>query len=292
MTRRVDAPLVPPTVGDPATAIGARIVAARRRDRIRYRRRLWVYRVLLLVGFLALWEAVSGALIDPFWFSQPSAVLERLVSWVADGSILLHARVTIIATLLGFVLGAGAGLVVGFVLGVSRLLGDVIRPFLTALYSVPRIALAPLFILWFGIGITSKIMFASVIVFFLVFFSSFDAVQGVNRDLLSVVRVMGARRWHVMLKVLVPASLTTVFLGLRVSVPYALVGAVVGEIVASNRGLGYLLTRASNNFDTAGVFAAIFVMMTVAVLLYAAVQAIQRPLLRWQSAGGMAGAAE
>lgn len=260
---------------------------AGRRRSARYRRLLvWGTRALLLVVFFGVWELLSGRMIDPFWFSQPSAVAVQLADWVADGSIVIHLRATLTATLMGFVLGASAGMLVGFFLGVSTFAGEVFRPFLTALYSVPRIALAPLFILWFGIGLTSKVMFSSVIVFFLVFFSTFDAVQNVGHELMDIVKVMGASRTEILLKVLVPASLTTVFLGLRVSVPYALVGAVVGEIVASNRGLGYLLNRASGNFDTTGVFASIFVMMLIATALYAVVEAIQKPVLRWKTAGG------
>lgn len=241
--------------------------------------------IALAAGLLLVWEVSAGRWIDPFWFSQPSAIFARLATWARSGQLAFHLFVTFQETALGFFWGALAGIALGFLLGMNPLLGRLVGPFLTALYTVPRIALAPLFVLWFGIGLRTKVVFSAVIVFFLVFYTTYDGVRNVDAALINVVRVMGATRRHILLKVLVPATLTAVFLGLRVAIPYALVGAVVGEIVASNKGLGFLLNSASFNFDTPAVFASIFVMMALSLLLHSAVEAVQRRVLRWKTTG-------
>lgn len=244
---------------------------------------------VLAAVLLLLWEVSAGRWIDPFWFSKPSAIFARLVVWARSGQLWFHLFITFEETALGFFWGALTGIALGFLLGMNPLLGSLASPFLTALYTVPRIALAPLFVLWFGIGLKTKVVFSAVIVFFLVFYTTYDGVRNVDTDLMNVVRVMGATRRHILQKVLVPATLTAVFLGLRVAIPYALVGAVVGEIVASNKGLGFLLNNASFNFDTPAVFASIFVMMVLSLLLHSAVEALQRRLLRWKATGRMDG---
>jgi len=233
--------------------------------------RLMIWRAAVLLGVVALWELVSGRLIPSFFISKPSKIFEVFWSWVRDGSLFFHAGITAAEALAGFIAGAALGMVLGLILGRAARISEVINPFITAFYSVPKIALAPLFILWFGIGIDMKIALIATIVFFLVFLNTYTGVRDVSRELVAILRLMGAGERHLLTKVVIPSAITWVFAGLRISVPYALVGAVVGELVASNVGLGYLLVHAAGQFDTAGVFAALMAIVILATVLNAAV---------------------
>lgn len=241
-------------------------------------------RILLGMALLGLWEAVSGRLINPFWISTPSAIALRLIRWVGDGSLQYHLGITVREATGGFVLGGVAGIVLGLILGRSAFVGDIAEPYIVALYGLPKVALAPLFILWFGISIAAKVAFSAVIVFFLVFFSTFAASREVDRDLIHVVLLMGGRPGDVFLKVVLPTTLTWIFVGLKLAVPQALIGAVVGEIVASNKGLGYLIEAGAGQFDTTGVFAALFVLMVISALLHGLLGRAEKHVFRWKAA--------
>jgi NitT/TauT family transport system permease protein len=247
--------------------------------------RLIVLRVLLLAGFLGLWEAVSGRLVPTFFISKPSRIFTVFWAWVQDGSLFFHAGITATEALAGFVVGGVIGMTVGLILGRATRVSEVINPFITAFYSVPKLALAPLFILWFGIGIDMKIALIATIVFFLVFLNTYTGVREVSRELTAILKLMGAGERHLMTKVVIPSAITWVFAGLRISAPYALVGAVVGELVASNRGLGYLLVHAAGQFDTAGVFAALVAIIILAALLNAAVGYAASRAMPWRNVG-------
>ncbi len=245
--------------------------------------KLIALRVGLLTAILALWEGASGRVVPEFFISRPSAILRKLSGWVMDGSFFYHAGITASEALLGFLLGATAGLVVGVLLGRSRLLAEVLDPFIMAFYSLPKVALAPLFILWIGIGMTMKVVLTATIVFFLVFLNTYSGVRNVSQELVAIVRLMGANERHILAKVVLPSALTWVFAGLRISVPYALIGAIVGELMASNKGLGALLVAAQGQFDTAGVFAALIGITVLAYLLNLAVKFAERRAMRWKN---------
>ena len=239
-------------------------------------------RLLLAAAILVIWQTASGTLIDPFWVSRPSDVVARLWRWIVSGSLAFHLQITLLEMAVGFLLGALAGVGVGMLLGLNQFLAKLVDPFLIGFYSVPRIALAPLFILWFGIGLQPKIILSAVVVFFLVFMNTFAGVRDVDQELVDVLRVMGGRRDQIIRKVVLPSALAWVFAGLKISVPYALIGAVVGELVASNRGLGYLLSAASGQFDTTGVFAALLVLTIIGILINEIVNRAEGFLLRWR----------
>ena len=197
---------------------------------------------------------------------------------------MFHASITTVEALAGFLIGGAAGVIVGLVLGRSRILADILDPFLTAIYSLPKVALAPLFVLWLGIGTEMKIVLAAVTVFFLVFLNTYTGVRSVSREQLTVIRLMGASERQLVSKLVLPSAITWVFAGLRLSVPYALIGAIVGEIIASNRGLGYLISNAASKFDTAGVFAALIAIVALTMLLNLAVKTLERVLMPWKEA--------
>ena len=171
----------------------------------------------------------------------------------------------------------------GLSLGRSKLLADIFRPFIVAFNALPKIALAPLFILWFGIGLQMKVILASVIVFFLVFYNTYTGASNVEKEIIEIVRTMGGTRRHILLKVVIPSALLWVFTGLRISVPYALIGAVIGEIFASNAGIGYLVQASASQFDTTGVFAGLAVLAILASLFNIVLERAERISSRWRS---------
>jgi len=242
-----------------------------------------ISRILLLTLLLTVWQLISGKFVDPLFLSSPLAIFSRFVDWTADGTLWFHTAITLQETLFGLFFGVISGVVVGFLFGVQQTLAKVLDPFVSAVYSIPKIALAPLFILWFGIDIQMKIIFAAITVFFLVFFNTLSGVRNVDQDLIDAVRLMGGKQQDIMFKVVVPSAMGYVLTGVHISIPYALVGAVVGELIASNRGLGYLIESAATSFDTAGVFAALIVLTIIAALLNGIVNFIDRKTSRWKA---------
>lgn len=246
------------------------------------RSRMLAWQVGLGILIAVLWQWISGSLVDDFFISNPVAVGKRLLGWLRDGSIFVHVWATVYATIVGFALGALAGVVLGVWLGVSRFAGRLLNPYLWALNALPKVALAPLFVLWFGIGIESKIALAAVLVTFLVFLNTFAGVREVDRDLIDCARLMRATRLQVLSKIVIPSAASWVFAGLKTAVPYALIGVVLGEMIASNRGLGYLVQFSGAQFDTAGVFAVLAVIAALAMLLNWLVELWQERMERWR----------
>ncbi|MCP9951192.1 ABC transporter permease [Actinomadura madurae] len=243
---------------------------------------VWAARVVLVAAVLLIWQWAADRWFDVIFTSRPSEIWERLVEWHEDGVLWSNTWVTIQEIVYGFALGAALGVVIGFVLASASVLYRVLDPFIMALYSIPKVALAPLFIVWFGIGMNMKVFLAAATVFFLVFLNTVAGVREVDRGLIDAVRLMGGGRAHVLLKVVLPGSMTGVLTGLKVAIPYALIGAVIGELVASNRGLGYLINDAAAQFDTAGVFATLVVLSVIAAVLNLLVGLLDRRLSRWK----------
>jgi NitT/TauT family transport system permease protein len=238
--------------------------------------------IVLGIVLLLFWQGASGRMVDNFFISNPLDVGARLLGWTLDGSIFAHIWATVYATVMGFFIGAIGGAVLGVWLGVSPLASRLLNPYLNALNALPKVALAPLFVLWFGLGIESKIALAAVLVLFLVFLNTFAGVREVDQDLIDGARLMRATRMQVIVKVIIPSAMSWVFAGLRISVPYALIGAVLGEMIAANRGLGYLVQFSGAQFDTAGVFAVLIVIALLAVALNFLVDTVQSRIERWR----------
>jgi NitT/TauT family transport system permease protein len=241
-----------------------------------------VLRLLLLAATLVAWQLTSGRLLDRTFVSDPVDVWHQLTSWASDGILWSNTWITLKEVVLGFAFGSVAGAIAGFLIASARLLGRVLDPFIMGLYSIPKVALAPLFIVWFGIGMEMKVVLAAATVFFLVFINTAHGVREIDPALLDAVRLMGGRRRDLLLKVLLPGSMSGLITGLRVSVPYALIGAVIGELVASNQGLGYLIDDSASQFDIAGVFAALIVLSVIAAILNQGVTLLARRSNRWK----------
>jgi NitT/TauT family transport system permease protein len=240
--------------------------------------------LLLVVVFLVAWEWLSTAFHADFWVSRPTQVVSALITWYQSGDLARDLQTTLMEAGLGFVLGALVGGVTGFILGWSRKAGDLFEPIVLALYTLPKIALAPLFVLWFGIGITNKITFASMLVFFMVFFTTYQGVRQVDRELVENARLLGASRWGIWSKIAVPYAAVWVFTGLRIGLPYALIGAVVGEFVAAEAGVGFRIKEATSFFNTGSVFAGLVMLMGISFILLSVLTIIEKRVLRWQTA--------
>jgi NitT/TauT family transport system permease protein len=241
--------------------------------------------IVLLAAFFALWEYAADRWVEKIMVSSPSDIWQVVTRWAQDGTYATNLAVTLEATVGGFVLGAVLGMGVGFLTGLWKRLGEVLQPILMALYTLPRLALAPLFLMWFGLGMEFRVVFAATIVFFLVYYNTFFGVREVSRDLINAVRIMGAGRFQVLVRVIVPSALVWVAAGLKISVPYALVGVVVAEMVAGNSGMGFLLSRAAAQFSAAQSFAAIFGLLVMALVLDWLITLLSVRALRWKSAG-------
>jgi NitT/TauT family transport system permease protein len=243
----------------------------------------WVLRLFVLALIILLWEGVCRVgLASEFWVSRPFLIIDRL--WEATRSSVLwfHMGVTVIETVSGFLLGALAGTLAGFGLARWRRAHVALEPYLMGVYSLPRVALAPLFIMWFGIGIPSKIMLAISIVFFILLINTYVGVQNVDRDLVNAVKTMGAPPRFVTRHVVLPSCIPWIFSGLRISMALALTASVVGEMLAAQYGLGFMLARASGTFDTTGIFMVLIVLALLAIGTYNLMARLEKRLLHWQ----------
>jgi NitT/TauT family transport system permease protein len=265
-----------------ATASPTRMARPSGQLRRRRRRATLAWQIAFGVLLLAVWQTVSGRWIDPFWLSKPSLIAGSILGQYRAGTLIPDIVTTLQNTLIGYVLGAGLGVVCGFVLATLEGLAEVLNPYIIAAYGIPRIALAPLVIVWFGIGAPSKIFLAAMMAFFLTFFNTFTGVREVEPRLIDVARVMGAGRWTRVYKVILPAASPWVIAGLRISIPNALVSEVVGEFIAAQHGLGYRIVYYANTFDTTGTMAGVLLLMIIVFLTNKLLDRAERRILRWQ----------
>lgn len=267
-----------------APSVITRSPASIRAQRLRRRQALFIVggRILFFILVIIAWQ-IASQMIGPLFICSPLAVFLQLKDWTLDGTLWYNTQVTLEETLLGLMYGVAAGILAGFLLGLQPLLGKILDPFIVALYSIPKVALAPLFILWFGFELEMKVIVAAVTVFFLVFFNTLTGVRNVDQNLIDAVRLMGAKRRDMMFKVIIPSTTGYMLAGLHMAIPYALVGAVIGEVISVNRGLGYLINNSASQFSPAGVFAALFMVTVIAACLNGIVDFIDRRSSRWKA---------
>ncbi len=239
-------------------------------------------RSAMLVALLVGWEWASGNIIPKFWISSPSAIVAILGRWIADLSLFDHVGATLTEMGLGYVIGAAVGIACGLCLGFLPRLERITAPLIAALYALPKIALAPLFVILFGIGLESKIVLVASTIFFLLLYNTLDGVRDIDRDLVQALEVMGATRSEIVRKALVPATLPWIFTGLRIAVRYAFTAAILGELMASNEGIGYLIEASAGDYNTAGVYAAVFVLVAFSVLFTELLTRTEASALRWR----------
>jgi NitT/TauT family transport system permease protein len=244
--------------------------------------------VLLGVGVLAAWEAIIRlGLANPLIFSSPLRIGERM--WLMlSGEVIYgrtiynHLGATLQQISVGYVAGAVAGIAIGYVLGRSPLFLRIFEPYILALFSIPKIALAPLFILILGIGLWARVGIVFIEVFFVVFFNTLRGILEVNEEHVNIARIMGASRRDVTRSVILPSALPSIMVGLKVGVPFAMIGAILGEYIASNHGLGWLILFSSNSFDSSGVWSAILFLVALTTILGQFMTFVEGRVLRWQ----------
>lgn len=237
-------------------------------------------RIAVAVFTVLLWEAAARWLVSPFWIGQPSLIAQRIWRLIQSNDLWWHAAPTILHAAGGLVLSLIVGIPIGLLFAANKFVERVIEPFFLGLYSIPRIALAPLFILWFGIGPMSKIVMAFSLVVFVVIMNTYEGMRSVDRELIDMMRAMRASRAYILRKVTLPAIVPWLFASVRVGVGLALIGSVVGELLGSNRGLGWYVENAAGRIDVTGVFAGLVLLMITGILLNEVVKLAERRLMR------------
>jgi len=238
----------------------------------------------LLIGFLLLWDYASGRWVERVFISTPGLVATAFATILRSGELWHHVRFTIVETLAGYAIGVSLGVLAALGVSLMRNAEPIIRPFLIVMYAVPKVAIAPLIILWFGLGLLPKILLAALFVFFVVFLNTVAGLRAASPQLMGVAAVLGASPGATMRKIVLPNAAPYVLASLRLTIPSAMIGAVLGEFISSNRGLGYLVAAASSRYDTATVFAGILSLLFVVLALNGAVGALDRRWLRWRQA--------
>ncbi|MGP0088638.1 MAG: ABC transporter permease [Xanthobacteraceae bacterium] len=252
------------------------------------RSKVYAYRLLVLVGGLLFWQFCAGDLIagvrlvDPFFISSPSRVVADLKNGFADGLLLRDVGVTVFEAFAGLAVGMVTGVAVGMAFGMWKPLEQVGEPFMAALNAMPRPAIAPLAVLWLGIGIASKILLAWSLVFFLVFYNTYLGVKTVDQDVVNAIRVMRARPAQLVRIVIFPSVFSWIFAAFRLSVSYALIGAIIGEFVGATGGLGYQLITAEGLLQTDRVYSALVLVGAIAVLLTSVAKLLEDRVLKWR----------
>ncbi|MFE7705096.1 ABC transporter permease [Streptomyces sp. NPDC057486] len=246
-------------------------------------------RIALLLAVIGLWEWLARtAVIDPFNFSMPSKIWDQIHTWVVDGtaqgSLWEQIWYTLYEALLGWVIGVIAGVLLGIALGRIRFAADVLGPYIKVLNALPRIVLAPIFLIWFGLGPASKVASAVVLVFFPVFFNAFQGAREVDRNLVANSRILGASNRQVTFQVVIPSATSWIFTSLHVSFGFALIGAIVGEYIGATKGLGLLVAASQGTFNAAGVYAAMVILAIVALLAEGLLTFLEKRLFRWKPA--------
>ena len=245
--------------------------------------RAWARQVAALAVLLALWEiAARVGWIDPFYAPAPSRIATVLWGVFADGSIWDHLRATFSAALLGLLLGLVIGAALGFAGALIPFVAELLEPVMIMLNAVPRVILAPLFVIWLGIGLSSKVALSFVLVAVLIFFAVYGGIRDVARRLIERVQTLGGGRWVLLREVYLPSVTAWIMGNLKVAVGFAFTGAVVGEFVASSRGLGYLLSFAQSTYNAALVLALVILIMLFVLVLFVLAGALERRLLRWR----------
>jgi NitT/TauT family transport system permease protein len=262
--------------------------AGRGERKMMSRTTLLLLQLLVAVVGIALWHVLTSVpifgsrILPPFFFSTPLDVAARIVKWFSEGTIWRHLWITLIEAALAFVIGSVGGVLVGFWFARKPLVAAVFDPYVKMFNALPRVVLAPIFALWLGLGIWSKVALGFTLVFFIVFFNVYQGIKEVSPSVLANARMLGMNERQLVRHVYWPSALSWMFSSLHTSVGFAVVGAVVGEYLGSAAGLGYLIQQAEGTFDVAGVFAGMFVLAAFVILIDYFVTLVERRLLVWR----------
>jgi NitT/TauT family transport system permease protein len=243
--------------------------------------RMLADRALVLVVILAAWQ-IGGMLVGAYWLSSPWATLTRFVAQMLDGELLRHAGYTFQESVIGTLVGGMPAALLPFALRRHPVMVAILDPFMVGGYGAPKLAFAPLFILWFGIGTESKVALVASVVFFIVYFGTLAGVRALDAKLVQMAQVLGASERQVARHIVLPAAIPNIFASFRIAVPYGIGAAVIAELISSNRGLGYLVQTGAMNFDTTSVFAAILAATLLVLASDWLMHSLEARLLRWR----------
>ena len=258
-------------------AVGAQRTGLAHKTKIR------LFQLAVVVLMFGSWEGLGRAgVVDPFYFSMPSSIVARIWEWFTAGDIYTHLAITLAETILSFGIGTLLGISLGLWLGLSRLAAEVLDPFIKVFNAIPRILLAPIFVMWFGLGLTSKVALGATMVLFITFFNTYQGVREVNTVILANARLLKASRISLLRHVYVPSATSWILSSLRASVGMAVMGAIVAEYLGSSAGLGHLIAQAEGVFDATGVFSGIVVLSAFVIALDRSVDALEGKLLVWR----------
>jgi NitT/TauT family transport system permease protein len=243
-------------------------------------------RIALVVLWIGSWELAARTVVDPFYYSMPSKIWDKLVIWFTEGtsqgSIWSNIAITLEEAVLGFLIGTLMGVVLGVLLGRSRFTAEVLAPFIKGANAIPRIVLASLFVIWFGLGMSSKVATAFVLVFFAVFFNAFQGAREVDKVLVDNARILGASRWDLMRTIILPSATSWILASMHVAFGFALIGAIVGEFTGADKGLGILINRSQGNFDAAGIYAGMLITTVLALVAEWLITLLEKRLTSWR----------
>jgi NitT/TauT family transport system permease protein len=237
---------------------------------------------VILVLVIVAWQVASDHWIRPIWISSPRLVYDDFIAQAKDGSLAANTWATAQEALLGLLIGAAGGIIAGIVLAKARAIAQVLNPYILAAYSLPRVALAPFFVLWFGIGLESKVALVVSIVFFMMLFNVKQGMESIDADLVDAMRSMRASPLAMLRYVTIPSLLPWIFASIKICIGMALIGAVVGELVGASKGLGWSMSNALNNFDTTTAFTSLLTMLLLAMVLYYAMAFAEARMFRWR----------
>src|SRR5215475_13408382 len=243
--------------------------------------RTFTDRLIVLAVILAAWQ-LGSFLVGPYWLSSPWAVAARFCAQIWNGELIRHGGYTVEEALIGTLVGGVPAMLLPFLLRRHPVIVAILDPFMVGGYGAPKLAFAPLFILWFGIGIESKVALVAVVVFFIVYFSTLSGVRALDTRLVRMAQLVGANERQVGRHIVFPGAVPAIFAGFRIAVPYAIGGAVIAELISSNRGLGYLVQTGAMNFDTTSVFAAIAAATLLVLAANILMNALEALLMRWR----------
>ena len=244
---------------------------------------VWLSRLAIIAVLLIAWQiSIEHSRIAAFFLGSPVIIGQKLVDWIVSGVIFRHLAITLLETLLSFTIGCGLALVLGLFLALNDTFAAIFDPFIKGLNSMPRLIMAPIFAVWFGLGIWSKVALGVTLVFFVVFFNVFQGIREVSPVLLANAKMLGASRYQLICRVYIPSALSWVFSSLHLSVGLAFVGAVIGEYLGSSAGVGYLILEAEGTFDIETVLAGVILLTTCALILDFIISLIESSLLKWQ----------
>jgi NitT/TauT family transport system permease protein len=240
-------------------------------------------RLLVIAGFLTLWEvSVRAGWVDSFFFSSPGEILLVLSRWSAEGRIFGNLALTLGEAALGYVIGVAVGTALGFAFAFLPRVAQVLDPFVSMMNAFPRLTLAPLFIVWFGFGMAPKVVLVALFIVFICFFNTYRGVKEIDQELLDRARLWGASRWPIARHIYLPASMSWIIAGLRASVGFALIGAVVGEYIGGDSGIGFLIERGQFLLRMREVLAGLTVLLAAAAVIDIALRQIESRSLRWR----------